>query len=136
MQVANYLFFNGQCREAFEFYQTRLGGEITSLLGHQDMPPGAESPDEWRDKILHASLRIGDTTLMASDLPGDEYQQPQGFAVSLSVDTASEAERVFNALAENGTVQSPLEPTFFAARFGTLVDRFGIPWMIVGEQTQ
>ena len=91
-------------------------------------------PAEWGKKILHARLVIGDTYLMASDAPPDRYEKPKGFSVSLVLTDPAEAERIFNALAKDGTIQMPLEPTFWAARFGMLVDRFGIPWMINCEQ--
>ncbi|MGC2409898.1 MAG: VOC family protein [Methyloceanibacter sp.] len=89
---------------------------------------------EWRNKILHARLTVGGFVLMASDAPPDRYEQPKGFSVTLSVDTPAEAERIFTALAENGTVRMKIEQTFFAARFGMLVDQFGTPWIIICEK--
>ena len=91
-------------------------------------------PAEWRQQILHARLTVGDEVLMGSDAPPERYKQPQGISVSLNTKDTSEAERIFHALAENGTVQMPLQETFWAVRFGMLVDRFGTPWMINCEQ--
>ena len=91
-------------------------------------------PPDWRSKIIHATLMVGDRVLMGSDAPPEHYEQPKGFSVSLSVDNPKEAERIFNALAEKGTVRMPLQKTFWSPCFGVLVDRFGIPWMVSCEQ--
>jgi len=91
-------------------------------------------PLEARNMIIHASMRVGDTVIMASDAPGERYQKPQGFSVSLLIDTAAEAERVFAALSSGGEVRMPLQKTFFSARFGMFTDKFGIPWMINCEE--
>ena len=91
-------------------------------------------PPEWRNKIMYARLAVGDTILMGSDAPPDRYQQMQGFSVTLNVNEAHEAERVFSALSEKGTVQMPIQETFWAVRFGMLVDQFGTPWMINCEK--
>ena len=134
MQVQPYLFFDGRCEEAVEFYRRALGAEVTMLMRFKDspeppqpgmVPPGAEN------KVMHSSFRIGDTTVMASD--GRCMGQPsfQGFSLSLSVADDAEAERLFAALAEGGQVQMPLAKTFFSSRFGMVADRFGVPWMIV-----
>lgn len=130
MQMNPYLFFNGQCEAAFKFYAQCLGGKIEAMLRHEGTPAEKEVPSEWRDKILHASLVFGDNVLMASDAPPGHFDKPQGFSVSLSVSEPAQAERLFNALAQNGTITMKLEQTFFAVRFGMLVDQFGIPWMI------
>ena len=134
MQLNPYLTFNGQCEAAFKFYENCLGGKIEAMLTHEGTPAEQGVPPEWRKKILHARLTVGDQELMASDAPPERYEKPQGFSVSLNVNTPAEAERIFHALAENGKVQMPLEQTFWAIRFGMLVDRFGIPWMINCEQ--
>ena len=130
MKLNAYLFFNGQCEEAFKFYEKCLGGKITALIPHAGTPAEKQVPPEWRDKVLHTCLEIGNQVLMASDAPPGRFQAPQGFSVSLNVESPAEAERIFRALAENGTVQMPLEKTFWAARFGMVVDRFGTPWMV------
>lgn len=134
MQVNPYVFFKGQCEEAFKLYATCLGGKIEAMLSHEGTPASDHVPPEWRSKIIHARLVVGDTILMGSDNPSDRYQEPRGLSVSLSVDSPAEAERVFHALAQGGTVRIQLEQNFFAVRYGTLVDRFGIPWMIVCRQ--
>jgi PhnB protein len=130
MQLNPYLFFNGQCEEAFKFYADCLGGQIEAMMSHAGTPAEEHVPAEWRDKIMHARLTVGDQVLMASDAPPEHYQKPQGFSVSIGIKDPAEAERIFNALAENGTVQMPLQQTFWARSFGMCVDRFGIAWMV------
>ncbi len=134
MQLNPYLLFNGQCEAAFKFYAQCLGGKIDSMMTHAGTPVERQVPSEWRDKILHARLTVGDQVLMASDAPPDHYEQPKGFSVSIQINDRGDAERIFNALAENGTVQMPFQKTFWAAGFGMCVDRFGIPWMVNCEQ--
>ena len=134
MQLNPHLHFNGECEAAFKFYEQCLGGKITFMMPHEGTPVGDQVPGAWRKKILHASLKVGDDVLMGADSPPDHYQKPQGFSVTLGMQDPAEAERIFHALAENGTVQMPLQETFWAARFGMLIDRFGIPWMINCEQ--
>ena len=130
MKLNSYLFFNGQCEAAFKFYEKCLGGKIEAMLTHEGTPAEQDVPSEWRKKILHARLTVGDQALMGSDAPPERYDKPQGFSVSLNVDKPAEAERIFRALSENGKVQMPLEQTFWAVRFGMCVDRFGTPWMV------
>ena len=134
MKLNSYLFFNGQCEAAFKFYEKCLGGKIEAMLTHEGTPAEQDVPSEWRKKILHARLTVGDQALMGSDAPPERYDKPQGFSVSLNVDKPAEAERIFRALSENGKVQMPLERTFWAVRFGMCVDRFGSPWMVNCEQ--
>ena len=134
MQLNPYLNFNGQCEAAFKFYERCLGGKIEFMLTHGDSPMAQQVPAEWRNKVMHARLVVGDKILMGSDAPPDRYEAPKGFSVSLGIDQPAEAERIFKALAENGTVQMPLQETFWALRFGVLVDRFGIPWMVNCER--
>jgi PhnB protein len=130
MHVNPYLVFNGDCEMAIKFYQQTLGGEITMMMTHAGTPMEAHVPKEWQGKILHASLKIGDTVLMGSDAPPERYEKPKGFSVSLVLDDTSEAERIFKTLSEGGSVQMPIQQTFWAARFGMLVDKYAIPWMI------
>jgi PhnB protein len=130
MQVNPHLHFNGQCEAAFKFYEQCLGGKIITMMPHEGTPIADQVPAEWRNKILHATLQVGDEVLMGADAPPGGYQKPQGFSVTLGLKDAAQAERIFHALAENGTVQMPLQETFWAARFGMLIDRFGIPWMV------
>jgi len=133
MQTQPYLFFDGRCEEAIEFYRGALGAEVTMLLRFKEGPepqqPGMVPPGAG-EKIMHASLRIGDATVLASD--GRCLGQPsfQGFAVSLTVPNEAEAERLFAGLAEGGQVQMPLAKTFFSPRFGMVADRFGVSWMV------
>jgi PhnB protein len=130
MQLNTYLLFNGQCEEAFQFYAQCLGGKIEEMITHAGTPAEAHTPAEWRNKILHASLSVGDSKLMASDAPPGHYEKTQGVYVNIGIDDPVEAERIFNQLAENGSVRMPFQKTFWAERFGMLVDRFGTPWMI------
>jgi PhnB protein len=135
MNIVPYLWFNGTCAEAFRFYEKVLGGKIGDMLPHAGTPASAHVPADWQDKIMHASMKVGDSVLMGSDVPPAFQKNPQGFAVSLHVKNEDEAERVFKALAEDGTVTMPMEKTFWAARFGMLTDRFGTPWMVNCDAT-
>lgn len=130
MQLGPHLHFDGQCERAFRLYEQVLGGKIITMLTHEASPIAGQVPPEWRGKILHATLKVGGQTLMGADAPPDRYQRPQGFAVTIGIENPAEAERIFRALSENGTIQMPLQETFWATRFGMLVDRYGIPWMI------
>ncbi|HUF34534.1 MAG TPA: VOC family protein [Gemmatimonadales bacterium] len=129
MKIVPYLNFDGKCAEAFRFYQQVLGGKL-EVLTHSNTPIAGEVPPGWGDRVLHACLRVGDQTIMASDTPPEQHARPQGLYVSLHVDRPEEAERIFGQLAEQGEVTMPLGPTFWALRFGVCVDRFGTPWMI------
>ena len=130
MQLNPYLGFNGQCEAAFKFYERCLRGKIEAMLSHEGTPMENQVPAEWRKKILHARLVVGDAVLMGGDMPPERYGAPKGFSVTIGVTEPTEAERIFKALSENGTVTMPLQQTFWAVRFGMLVDRFGIPWMV------
>jgi PhnB protein len=135
MQMNPYLNFDGQCAEAFRFYEQVLGGKIESMMTHGESPIAGEVPSEWHDRILHARLVVDGQVLMASDSPPEYYAKPQGLYVSLQIDDSAQAARVFEALAKDGTVTMPFEKTFWAAGgFGMLVDRFGTPWMINCDQ--
>ncbi|MDB6016643.1 MAG: glyoxalase/bleomycin resistance protein/dioxygenase [Pedosphaera sp.] len=130
LQLNTYLSFNGQCEAAFKFYEQTLRGKIENMMTFESMPAEFPVPDAWRKKILHVTLRVGSQELMGSDAPPERYQKPAGCFVNIGLTDPAEAERIFNALAENGTVTMPLQKTFWAVRFGMLVDRFDIPWMI------
>jgi PhnB protein len=134
MQVQPYLFFDGRCEEAVEFYRDALGAEVTMLLRHKDSPeppqPGMAPPGS-EHKILHASFRIGEATIMASDGRCEGKPSFQGFSLSLTVANEAEADRLFAALGDGGQVQMPLTKTFFSPRFGMVADRFDVSWMIV-----
>ena len=130
MQSNIYLFFDGECEAAFKFYEQCLGGKIDEMMTYGDGPMSEEIPSEQRDRIMHANLTVGGMVLMGSDTPPDGFKKPQGFSVNLQFDDRVEAERIFQKLAENGTVKMPFQETFWSTRFGMLVDRFGTPWMI------
>ena len=130
MQVNPYLHFNGNCETAFKLYAELLGGKIEAMLPHEGTPAEAHIQAEWGKKILHACMRIGNTLVMGSDMPPNYYQQPQGFSVTLETTTPEEAERVFQDLAKGGEARMPIQQTFFAVRYGALVDQFGVPWTI------
>ena len=136
MQLNPYLTFNGECEAAFKFYAKVLGGKIEAMLPHEGTPAAEHVPPEWRNKIMHARLTVGDKVLMGSDAPPAHHEPMKGFSVTLGVEDPADAERIFHALAENGTVRMPIQQTFWAARFGMLVDRFGTPWMINCEKPQ
>lgn len=133
MKVETYLLFPGSCREAFEFYQRVLGGTMVTMMPHAGSPAEGGVPEEWKEKILHARLELGDQALMASDAPLGHQEKAGGFSVSLTIDTAAEAERIFAALSEGAQqITMPMGKTFWAKRFGMFTDRFGIPWMVSG----
>jgi PhnB protein len=134
MQLSPYLAFNGQCAEAFRFYEKSLGGKLEAMMTHGQSPMAQQVPPEWRDKIIHARLLVGGQALMGADVPPQHFKQPQGFSVSISVKEIAEGERTFNALAEGGKVQMPFQKTFWSAGFGMVTDRFGVPWMVNCEQ--
>jgi PhnB protein len=134
MQIHTYLLYDGQCGEAFRLYERVLGGKIDFIQTHGESPMADQTPPELRDKIMHVHMTVGDQVLMGSDAPMQHFEKPQGFSVSLGIDDPAEAERVFNGLAEGGTVTMPLQKTFWAGRFGMLVDRYGIPWMVNCEK--
>ena len=125
-----YLLFNGQCEEAFKFYEKCLGGKIEVMMTYAGTPAEKGVPSDWQNKILDALLAVGNEVLMASDAPPGRYQEPKGFSVSVQVKNPAEADRIFHALADGGKVGMAIQKTFWAERFGMLVDRFGIPWMI------
>lgn len=133
MRVEPYLYFNGRCEEAVDFYRRAIGAEVTMLTRFKDNP-GAAVPAGAENNVMHASLRIGETTLLASD--GQRHGKPefQGFSLSLTVPADAEAERLFTALADDGRVQIPLSSTPFASRFGMVVDRFGVLWTVAAYE--
>jgi PhnB protein len=134
MKINPYLMFNGNCEEAFEFYERCLGTKIGMMMLHRGSPAEASTRADWLDKVLHANMMVGDVALMGSDVPPEHYHKPQGITVSIAVATPEEAERLFAALSEGATITMPLGEQFWALRFGMLTDRFGIPWMINCER--
>ena len=134
MQVQSYLFFAGRCEEALEFYKKALGAKVEMLMRYKDSPeppqPGMVPPGS-ENKVMHASFRIGDTTLMASDGRVQGRPSFQGFSLSITASNEAEVDRLFAALTDGGQVHMPLTKTFFSPRFGMVADRFGVSWMIL-----
>jgi PhnB protein len=131
MQIDPYLNFNGNCEEAFHFYEKALGGKIEMLLKYNQAPAGGgPTPPGFENKVMHVRLSVGQQIIMASDAPPGHFSPMQGFNVSLMFDDKAQAERVFNALADKGKVMMPFAQTFWAEGFGMLTDRFGTPWMV------
>jgi PhnB protein len=137
MKINPYLIFNGDCKAAFTFYAESLQGNIEAMLTFGETPAGDHVPKDLHNLIIHTRLAVGDQAIMGSDTTPDRpTDEMSGCSISLNVDSIAEAERVFSALSEDGTAQMPLEQTFWAARFGMLVDRFGVSWMINCEKDQ
>ena len=134
MKVQPYLFFDGRCEEAIDFYKRALGAEVLMLMRFNESPdpppPGMVAPGS-ENKIMHACMRIGETEVMASDGRAMGKPEFKGVTLSLSASSEAEADRLFNALAEGGQVQMPIGKTFFSPRFGMVADRFGVSWMVV-----
>ena len=130
MQLNPILSFNGQCKEAFEFYQQCLGGNIQTMMTWGESPMADQVSSDMRDKIIHATLIVKDSALMGSDSPPGRYEEPKGFSVAIQIEDPADAERILHSLSKGGSVTMPLQQTFWATRFGMVVDRFGIPWMV------
>jgi PhnB protein len=130
MQLNPTLSFNGNCEEAFKFYGQTLGGKIQTMMRWGESPMADQVSSDWRDKIIHTTLIVGESALMGSDAPPGSYETPRGFSVAINLENVADAERIFGALSEKGTVTMPLQQTFWATRFGMATDRFGIPWMV------
>jgi len=131
MHIEPYLFFEGRCEEALEFYRTALGAEITMLMRYKDSPDPAACNPATLDKVMHASVRIGETTVLASDGRCEEKASFDGFCLTIHAETDADAQRLFAALSDGGQVRMPLAETFFASSFGMLADRFGVGWMVI-----
>lgn len=132
MKMNTYVNFAGTCAEAFRFYEKHLGAQIGMMMTHGQAPDQSAVKPEWKDAVLHATVSIGDTELMAADIPS---AQPMRSAyLSLGVDSDPEAERIFSALSDGGRILMPMQETFFASRFGQVQDRFGINWMILHQR--
>jgi PhnB protein len=134
MQTAPHVHFKGNCREAFDFYADTLGGKIVFAMTYGEAPGCEDAPAEVRRQIIHARIDFGGQYLLGCDAPADRYQVPQGFAVMAAVEKPADAERIFQALAANGTVTMPFQETFWAHGFGMCTDRFGTPWMVNCEK--
>jgi PhnB protein len=138
MKLNTYLNYGGNCEQAFRFYEKHLGGKVTMMMTHGDMPASggaaAGVAADWKSKILHASITIGGTVLMASDVPPDRFQPMRSVYLSLTATSSEEAERMYALLTEGGEVFMPMQETFFAFRFGMLRDKFGTSWMVLHER--
>lgn len=130
MQMTTYLSFKGDCEAAFKFYEQCLGAQLGPTFRYGGSPMADQAPPDWQDKIMHGSITVGDQTLMGADVVPGQYETPKGFSISLQIKSKADAERIFHGLAKEGTVVMPLEKTFWAERFGMVVDRFGIPWLV------
>ena len=130
MQVNPYLSFNGQCEAAFKLYEQVLGGQLEAIFRYAGTPLEHQVPTDWQDKVMHGSITVGGQVLMGGDVAPDRYEAPTGFSLSIQIKDATEAERIFRELSQGGRAVMPLEKTFWAERFGMLIDRFGIPWLI------
>ena len=130
------LVFNGNCNAAFDLYQECLGGRVTFRLTWGESPMADQAPADWHDKILHATMIVGDTAFSGGDVLAGSYERPQGFQIQLNLEDVAAAERIFTKLADGGCVTVPLQQTFWAQRFGAVVDRFGIPWGINCGESQ
>jgi PhnB protein len=136
MELNTQIALNGQCEAAFKYYEKCLGAKIAFMLTYADSPMAEQTPAGWREKICHARITLDGAELTGADVnaSAEQYQKPQGFSLQLNIADPAEAERVFQTLAENGTVQMPLQKTFWAERFGVLIDQFGVPWDINCEK--
>lgn len=136
MHLYSYLNYGGNCRQAFEFYAEHLGGKITMLTTHGELPDPSGVPPEWKDAVLHARIEIAGTAVLAADVPPDRFKPMRSAYLSLSVDSSADAERIYALLSEGGEIFMPMEETFFAHRFAMLRDRFGTSWMLLHERQQ
>ncbi|HEY5331789.1 MAG TPA: VOC family protein [Acidobacteriaceae bacterium] len=134
MKLSTHLSFDGNCDEAMKFYEATFGGKIEFKMTWAESPMCDQVGADFQDKMMHESLKVGDTIVMGADAPPGRYQKPQGIVVSVALGDLAAAESVFKALAEGGSVQMPIQETFWAKRFGMCTDRFGIPWMVNCEK--
>jgi PhnB protein len=134
MPIQSYLFFNGRCEEAIEFYRKALGAEVQMMMRFKESPDQSMVQPGTGDKIMHSALKIGDTMVLASDgMCSDQPAKFEGFSLAFMVADEAEANRRFTALADGGQVRMPLTKTFFSPYFGVLADKFGVGWMIMVE---
>jgi PhnB protein len=130
MKTHPYLSFNGQCAEAFRYYEKLLGGRVIAKMTWGESPMANQAPPEWSGKIMHAHFEVDGHSIAGADAPPGQYVKPQGMCVTLDFADPAEADRAFAGLTEGGTTQMPIQETFWAKRFGMAIDKFGIPWMI------
>jgi PhnB protein len=134
MKLNPYLNYGGNCQEAFRFYEKHLGGNITMMMTHSEMPGAKDVPPELQKAILYARMTIGETYVMGSDVSPDRFKPMRSVYLSMAVDTSKEAERIHALLSEGGEIFMPMQETFFALRFSMLRDKFGTSWMIIHER--
>jgi PhnB protein len=133
VQFTPYLNFNGNCEQAFKFYEQALGAKIESTFRYEGSPMADQVPPEWGQRVMHGAMTLQDGVLMGADAPPGHYQQPAGFSVCFMAKDPAEAERKFAALSKGAKIVMAIQQTFWARRFGMLIDQFGIPWMISCE---
>ena len=134
MQVQSYLFFNGRCEEAIEFYKKTLGAKVEMLMRFKEAPGDHKCSPGTEEKVMHSCLRIGETAVMASDGMAQGKPEFKGFSLAVNAKDKAEADRLFGALSDGGQVHQPLVETFFSPRFGMLADKFGVGWMVMAEK--
>ena len=130
MKFTPYLSFNGQCEEAFKFYESCFHGTIAFMMKYGDSPMAAQTPEELKNRVMHVTLHVGPLMLQGADAPPQFFSKPQGFSISVELDDVAEAERIYAELSKGGDVKMALQQTFWALRFAMVIDRFGQPWMI------
>lgn len=133
MKLHPYLNYGGNCAQAFRFYEQHLGGKITMMMTHSQQPGATNVPPEWQNAILFARMTIGQTELLGNDVPPDRFQPMRSAYLSLTLNSASEAERIYGLLSDGGQIFMPMQETFFSPRFAMLRDKFGTSWMILTE---
>jgi len=136
VRISPHLCFDGQCREAMQFYQAILGGTLQTMLTYGETPMASSMDSRWHDRIVHATLVLNEVELTGVDMVSGSYQRPQGFFVTLTVAGVARAKEIFMALGKGGEIKLPFEKTFWSPGFGVLIDRFGIPWEINTDVTQ
>ena len=134
MKLYTYLNYGGNCEQAFRFYEQHLGGKITMMMTHGQLPDPSAVPEDWKNAILHARMDIGETVLMGADVRPERFQPMRSAYLSLIVNSIHEAEHIYTLLSDGGQIFMPMQETFFAFRFGMLRDRFGTSWMILHER--
>jgi PhnB protein len=134
MRLLTYLNYGGNCAQAFRFYEEHLGGKITMMVKHGEMPVASGVPPEWKDAVLHARIDLGGTELLGADVPPDRFQPIRSAYLTLILESSEEAERIYALLSDGGQIFMPMEETFFAFRFAMLRDRFGTSWMLLHER--
>jgi len=136
MKLDIYLNYGGNCEQAFRFYEHELGGKITMMMRHGEQPNAANVPANWKNAILHARIEFGKTVLMGADIPPDRFQPMRSAYLTLTLDSAEQAERLYALLADGGQIFMKMEETFFASRFAMLRDKFGTSWMLLHERPE